>query len=363
MLRSFKYQLIYVERFSEADMMAGGLTENSVSRAKLTSSVKYFQDDMTFCVSKAGLAPNWMNVFAIFDLTTWTFAIFLLQLTGWLLWKFSVVEHNAQGNFFWGLLQTLAVTLATCARYHPRKAPIRFYFLCLVIYGMHFNAAYQSFLISVLTRPRFKAQVSSLTMAHQEDFHFTGSENILNYFKSNLGKNPLADYVVKNYEICYDIDECLKNILTDPQLAVAVSRQHSENSPLIKKTDMFCFPRTENIYNFLVSVLAKRDYHLLPKLNDNIRRILESGLLKKWQEDSERIAMGSAAGPAKGDRHGAAQIVLKLDHIQGSFIVGSIGLIAAILAFVAEWTVYWLSTKKSVNSVRLRALEKLLCHN
>lgn len=47
--------------------MIGGLYENQVSRKVLSSSIPFYQDDITWCVAKAGLAPKWMNVFIIFN--------------------------------------------------------------------------------------------------------------------------------------------------------------------------------------------------------------------------------------------------------------------------------------------------------
>jgi hypothetical protein len=45
----------------------GGLYENPISRKLVSSSIPYYQDDITWCVAKAGLAPTWLNVFIIFN--------------------------------------------------------------------------------------------------------------------------------------------------------------------------------------------------------------------------------------------------------------------------------------------------------
>jgi hypothetical protein len=45
----------------------GGLYENPISRRLVSSSIPYYQDDITWCVAKAGLAPSWLNVFIIFN--------------------------------------------------------------------------------------------------------------------------------------------------------------------------------------------------------------------------------------------------------------------------------------------------------
>lgn len=51
----------------KSDLMVGGMYENPISRKLVSSSIPYYQDDITWCVSKAGLAPTWLNVFIIFN--------------------------------------------------------------------------------------------------------------------------------------------------------------------------------------------------------------------------------------------------------------------------------------------------------
>uniref|UniRef100_A0A1B0CXD1 Uncharacterized protein n=1 Tax=Lutzomyia longipalpis TaxID=7200 RepID=A0A1B0CXD1_LUTLO len=338
-----------------SDVMIGGLTENSISRKMLSSSIPYFQDDITFCVGKAPLAPNWTNVFAIFSFWIWLFNIFLLYVTGYILRAFSRRDTAETGNMVWALLQSLAVTLYNYGLYNPRRFYIRFYMFCLMIYGMHFYTAYSSFLITVLTRPRYEMQVSSLPTAVAEQYHFVGSENSLNYFSKD---DAQSTYVRRMFTICPDIDVCLEHVKRDSQLGVAVSRQHARNSPLIDENDMFCFSHAHNIYSYSVSMLAKRDYHLLPKINDIIRTILESGLLYKWQKDSEvsKVYVADASENAEGG------IVLSLSHVQGAFIVLGFGLILSAVSFAVEWIIFLTIQKNRPGATFLkRHIERMLC--
>lgn len=55
----------------KVDIMIGGLYDNKVSRKLLSTTIPYDSDEMTWCVQKSGLRPNWMNVFAIFDIMLW----------------------------------------------------------------------------------------------------------------------------------------------------------------------------------------------------------------------------------------------------------------------------------------------------
>lgn len=50
-----------------SELMVGGLYENKISRSLVWSSIPYYQDDITWCLAKAGLAPTWLNVFIIFN--------------------------------------------------------------------------------------------------------------------------------------------------------------------------------------------------------------------------------------------------------------------------------------------------------
>jgi hypothetical protein len=59
--------IMHAHIYRKADVMVGGLYENQISRKLLSSSIPYYQDDITWCVAKAGLAPKWMNVFVIFN--------------------------------------------------------------------------------------------------------------------------------------------------------------------------------------------------------------------------------------------------------------------------------------------------------
>ncbi|XP_058056145.1 uncharacterized protein LOC131207544 [Anopheles bellator] len=308
------------------DLMIGGLYENPISRKLLSATIPYYQDDLTWCVPTARHAPKWLNVFIIFNIWTWLIAIFIIFAAAALLYRFNYVEGLYHENFTWMLLQSLAFSLSVYAHYWPRRVSIRFFLIGYMFYGLHWNAAYHSFLISVLTRPRFEAQIATVEQAIGTGFGFAGAENTLAHFdKPDDG----ARHIAAVYRVCPDMDPCLARLRTERLLAVAVSRAHSSNARSIGEADMYCFPKTANIYTYSVGMLAKKDFHLLPKINDLIRRISESGLLGKWQKESEKIRVD------RGDESDG-QTILRLDHIEGAFLLGAVGLALSLLAFLAE---------------------------
>jgi hypothetical protein len=183
--KSGEWSIFLLKIYRKTNIMIGGLYENTISRNLLSVTIPYYQDDLTWCVPKAKLAPTWMNVFVIFSLTTWMAAILTQNITGTILYFLAKVENVYKENIFWAMLQSLNLSLGQCAHYSPRKIYTKCFLVGLFVYGIHFNAAYNSFLISVLTRPRYQPQVLSVEQAVAGQFHFVGADNVLSRLKAN----------------------------------------------------------------------------------------------------------------------------------------------------------------------------------
>ncbi|XP_062546120.1 uncharacterized protein LOC134212358 [Armigeres subalbatus] len=345
------------------DVMIGGLYENPISRKLLSSSIPYYQDDLTWCVATARHAPKWLNVFIIFNLWTWLIAIFIIFFAAGIIYCFNHIDHTYPENYTWMALQSLALSLSVYAHYWPKRFSTRFFLIGYMIYGIHWSAAYHSFLISVLTRPRFETQVSTVEAAIKQNFQFVGAENSLVFFDR---PDWVSEHITSIYKTCPNMDDCLARLHSEQTIAVAVSRAHSHNSKSIGEVEIFCFPRTDNIQTYSVGMMVKKDFHLLPKINELIRRISESGLLGKWQVESDKIRIdealddgdsGSDGGDGSGG-HGDGQIVLKLEHIEGAFILGVVGLGLATIAFIEEVVYFKLQQKYKWDDA---TFSKLIC--
>lgn len=163
--------------------MIGGFDENEFTRRNLSASIPYQHDDISWCVPKARLAPNWDNVFAIFTLTTWITSIIAMIICGYILHHFVKIESVRKDyGVPWSMLISFAVALSCPGQYFPQKTYVRFFFITIVIYGIHFNAAYHSFLISVLTRPRYEIQISTMAQMVKAGYEVYGARYILQFY-------------------------------------------------------------------------------------------------------------------------------------------------------------------------------------
>lgn len=176
-------------------MMVGGLDEDPNTRRMLSASIPYYQDDLTWCVQKAGLIPKWLNIFALFTLEIWIIIIALVFLTAYIFKRFALWD-NYPANLFWANLGTLSLTMALSFSYTPQRSSFRIFFISFLAYGMILATSYQSFLISVLTRPRYQHQVQSIEHAIRNEYKLAGGVAALSHYTKNDEVKPIDLFIV-----------------------------------------------------------------------------------------------------------------------------------------------------------------------
>lgn len=132
--------------------------------------------------------------------------------------------------------------------------------------------------------------------------------------------------MLTNFKICDNLDQCLSRLSGNPKLAVAISREHTQNNRLISASQFYCF-ESEKIYEYDLNFLVSKNIHFLKDLNKFIQRAIDSGLIKKWHSDNQiRI-------PYKyiNTIHG---------QLDGVFLICSIMIVVVIFIFIFEKIVY-----------------------
>lgn len=96
---------------------------------------------------------------------------------------------------------------------------------------------------------------------------------------------------MQNFRSCTDINSCLEKFLSSSSndIAIAASREHALNYPMLYESKIYCFQKPENIYVCSVAALAHKHLHLLEAINRQIQIAVESGLINKWEADSKII--------------------------------------------------------------------------
>lgn len=88
-------------------------------------------------------------------------------------------------SYVWTLMIGMSASLGQYASYEPTRISIRVMMVFAFMYGLVMSSSFNSFLISILTRPRFKQQIDKLELAVSEEVYFTGGELALSHYTNN----------------------------------------------------------------------------------------------------------------------------------------------------------------------------------
>lgn len=109
------------------------------------------------------------------------------------------------------------------------------------------------------------------------------------------------------------------------------------NYPTINESKIYCFQSPENIYVYPVAALSHDRFHLLDAVNYQIQRVVESGLITKWEADGKltkkSIIVHNTVSP------------FSFHNISGCIVALILGFTLASIAFAGE--LYFNAKKKS----------------
>lgn len=170
-----------MNRSSDAEILIGGMDRDMRVAKLLWISIPYIQDDQTWCVATARPRDIWRNIFGIYTWFTWSILIATIFFIGAVIYAFMQLEHRPD-NYAWTLMVGMAAALGQTASYEPWRASIRVFMCFLFMYGLVMSTSFNSFLISILTQPRFKTQINTVRSAIDAGVQFTGGELALSHY-------------------------------------------------------------------------------------------------------------------------------------------------------------------------------------
>lgn len=325
----------------QADVMIGGLYETPATREYLRMSSSYYEDDTTFCVARADHAPKWQNVFNIFTPLVWILVKLSLVFSAVVLYCYARLVRKSKNNFWWSFFNTCSIIINGIDYLQSKRTFYRLFIAFSFFYWIHIRVAYQSSLLKSFKNPRYDHQIDTVEKGIEANFTFTGLPNIPEML---LTSGKADESFSRYFETCQNMTSCLLALKTNKKLAVIASRLRIKNTllPLTEK-HVFCFAPEHNLQSYSISMLFRKYFHLISKINMLIGELNESGLVAKWVKESGRL---------RGYDHGirsSEELVIKMEHMQGVFMLMIAGCFLSIMGFVCEKVFYWFSTdfKKS----------------
>lgn len=137
-------------------------------------SIAHSFDEMTWCVAVAKMIPRWRNIFAIFPDWFWCFIFAFGYVMGFILLLMMSFDPKPN-NFYICMLVALATVVGLPVHIRPLNWKYRFYFMSMVLFGMIFIASFNSFLLDIITHPKFEKQIDTAEKMVSEDFIMTGN--------------------------------------------------------------------------------------------------------------------------------------------------------------------------------------------
>lgn len=152
-------------------------------------SKAYFQDDVTWCVSRSKARGIWRNIFQIFSTKVW-FALIVATLVIAVAIRLITQVESRRENFVWSFMFSVSAAIGRNALFEPKRTSVRILMVFLFLYGLVLSTSFSTFLVSALTKPHYKYQVSNIEQAVERNFKFVGGEVVLSYFQ---GDDEVAD--------------------------------------------------------------------------------------------------------------------------------------------------------------------------
>lgn len=108
-----------------------------------------------------------------------------ILITSFVLYFFVKHEGRYRENYAWAFLIMFSLSTNQYAHYAPVKGAIKIFFAGFFFFGLHISTAYHSYLINVLTNPRYSEQIDTVAEAIYFNMTFQAAENTREFFLKN----------------------------------------------------------------------------------------------------------------------------------------------------------------------------------
>lgn len=315
-------------RNNSIDLVIGNIEVTRTIRKWFDPTVSYTQDEMTWCVPKAGQASTWDNLVIIFQWSTWIVTLFSLIVMGLL---FHICYYKERGGNVtkWptnSLLQTFSMLLGWGASFYPTTVTFRILIFGWLCFSLNMGISYESLLRSFLMHPRFEKQISTETDIINSGIKFGGREIYRDHFEYN---NVSSYYLYRKYNPTTFSEGITRTALKRNFAIVAAKRQAIYQEQAIGKGAklIFCFSESNNLYKYGVVLLARKWFPMLNRFNNIIRIVSENGLINKWNDELYIHRSASDVSDI---------VPLGTQHLLGAFMLIGIMYAASILVFIGE---------------------------
>jgi hypothetical protein len=310
-------------------------------------TITYLKDRLVWHVPRARQVAQWKAFYRMFGKETWEVIIVVAIVVALLLW---LMGHIAKEASYSALAKSLshvwAVILGISVPEQPRASRLRLLFLFWVIYCLHMNAVYLSFLTSFLINPGFERQVRNVQELVRSNLDYGYHAGFDRYF--NDSTDQILVKILSRRKHCEgDGEDCLRRMADRGDFAMLVPRMLVQ----YKNALQFMDRSGSTLFNHFKDSFLDYDYvmyltkgsPLLERFDTVIHRTVESGLLEHWWEDMKSTLRLKQALLTVEESS-----TLSFSHLKSVFVFLLFGLAISLAVFIGEFSYFRLRITKQL---------------
>lgn len=315
---------------NNADFMFG-MSTFKPEYTELCSSKTYLYDQLYFFAPIAGEVPKWKNFIKIFKPSIWALIFVSLAINSLVWYGISKLNNFCNGTeeiYFSTYFLASWYTLLQGSTQMPTPSSIRTLLIFWTMFSLIVYTSYQCQLISILTKPQYENQISSMEEILNSKMAFGFFPRVKSAFSDP--NNELERRISSNYTVCPLTEECVNRTAFKRDFAVI------KNSRQINYLTRKYYTSPDGkplLYGFSIGfhvyprILARKGFPLLEKFDEFILKFRCHGLMHKWDKETS-----STQRYDQQHQHSS----LKIAHLLCGFFYLFFGLFLATVMFIVE---------------------------
>nr|XP_023023422.1 uncharacterized protein LOC111511625 [Leptinotarsa decemlineata] len=297
--KSFTGDLSLLDRNDvDVDILLGGYTKSYARSVYFDCSRSYIQETLVWCVPHELVTLGLKPLIDILNGPVWIGVILLYIIFTLGIWYLSTTDLNQERSVYSRLgdtsLNNFLVLLGFCANTLPKSGLVRFLMGLLIIFSLHLNILYSSYLTSILSSHNFKEKYNSVELIYKYnlDTYFINSEG---YFQSygkeedNLVGGVPISLILHKWKECTNLETCTENLLTSKKAALCIPNLHKQylfnnvENLASRKSLIYCL--NDHVVTFPIIMIMRKGFPLYDVFQSIMNRISSAGFIAKWEYD------------------------------------------------------------------------------
>lgn len=337
----------------EADLACFGTGLGNERYYAADALISHTQDSLVWMAPAPGLRSNWDSVYIAFSTNIWILVLVFLITIGM---TFRYLSANTDDVLFSDIskciLDSWSATLNLGITSRPKSQKMKCFLTFVLLYAVIISAAYQSFLITLLTSHRKARGFNTIEEAVDAGivaYVFPSGMYMYNQSNHRTWNKILAEggHV---FDTSYNYTKTLF-IVVKPPYAVSLMIQYSADFIVRKYFLRHSGPLARALSPFFttypITFYMSPGHPLRYVINEKVARLMEAGLPEKWLQDVLRDAEDRDYG--QGGENDDERKALSLAHLEVTFLILGFGLTISLIGFILE-----VIAKKSINQMLWR---------